>query len=572
MIGQTLGSYKIEAELGAGAMGIVYRGVNVNKGTTAAIKTIHKEVLARGGKAVERFQREMDLLEQFRHPNIVRYYARGRSGGINYFAMEYIVGDTLDTVVRDKGGLDWKDVARYGVQLCSALDYAHERSVIHRDLKPSNLMVNQQGQLKLTDFGIAKDLEGTALTAAGRTLGTAAYMAPEQITGTPDVSHKTDLYALGVVLYELLTGETPFKGETVAVLMHRHMTEPPPRPSNKTAILPVAFDDLVIKLMSKTPKDRPWDAAAVALELQKILDKAAKGEKLLMAWPEEGSPESMPTRAFTINEDRAKAVATPVTTSGKDPKTKSKSKGKAKTKRTEERSSGPVEGASQAALLVGGLILIGGLIGYVVWPTSAAWLHDQAAKKMVSPERTDWLTAQTQFLEPLDRRFPDHPYKADTDAWFDKISLSSAQNRADYIKKANTPGEEVYLYTVAAAKAAADRGDDLEAARLWQKMADDLKKQGKDERGWLLLAGQRARSLEKTLLDRKETVAKLLRQADDFEEKGSTETAIYLRRKAIEQYARYTDVADLIVIAKSKLPAPSKDSTAPDAKVGTDSP
>ena len=118
-----------------------------------------------------------------------------------------------------------------GIQICDALQYAHQHGVVHRDLKPSNLMLAADGKVKLTDFGIAKDLDATQLTGTGRTLGTAAYMAPEQIRGNPPVSHKTDLYALGVVLYQLLVGKPPFEGSTPVVLMHSHLNEPPPRPS-----------------------------------------------------------------------------------------------------------------------------------------------------------------------------------------------------------------------------------------------------------------------------------------------------------------------------------------------------
>ena len=164
-----------------------------------------------------------------------------------------------------------------GIQICDALHYAHEHGVVHRDLKPSNLMVTADGKIKLTDFGIAKDLDATALTATGRTLGTAAYMSPEQIRGTPAVSHKTDLYALGVVLYQMLVGKPPFEGSTPVVLMHCHLNEPPPRPSAKVAEIPKELDELIVTLMAKAPADRPWDAAAVGVKLTELRDKADRG-------------------------------------------------------------------------------------------------------------------------------------------------------------------------------------------------------------------------------------------------------------------------------------------------------
>ncbi len=269
--GEKLGSFRIESVLGAGAMGVVYRGTNETTGRAAAVKVISGEV-SQQSKVYERFRREAEILQQFRHPNIVRFLAVGRFRGTSYIAMEFVPGVTLEKTLQDRERLPWREVVELGIQICDALHYAHERGVVHRDLKPSNLMVTNDGKIKLTDFGIAKDLDKTALTATGRTLGTAAYMAPEQIRGTPAVSHKTDLYALGIVLYQMLVGKPAFEGSSPVVLMHCHLNEPPPRPSSKIAEIPKALDELILSLMAKSPTDRPWDAAAVSA----TLDDAAR--------------------------------------------------------------------------------------------------------------------------------------------------------------------------------------------------------------------------------------------------------------------------------------------------------
>src|SRR5437660_11453103 len=142
MIGQKLGSFRIEAELGSGAMGVVYLGMNEVKKKPAAIKIIAAEQMGKG-KAFERFLREATILEQFRHPNIVKYMARGKSGGTYYYAMEYISGPTMDRLLQDRGPMAWREVVALAIQLCDALQYAHEHGVVHRDLKPSNLMVTE---------------------------------------------------------------------------------------------------------------------------------------------------------------------------------------------------------------------------------------------------------------------------------------------------------------------------------------------------------------------------------------------------------------------------------------------
>src|SRR5262249_11345388 len=263
-------------------------------GRAAAIKVVSGE-LAQRGKVEERFKREAEILQQFRHPNIVRFLAWGRYKGTKYIAMEFIKGVTLDSILQERGPLPWREGVDLGIQVCEALHYAHERGIVHRDLKPSNLMVTAEGRVKLTDFGIAKDLDpdATPLTATGRTLGTAAYMAPEQIRGAPAVSHKTDLYALGIVLYQMLVGKPPFEGGSPVVLMHYHLNEPAPRPSGKVAEIPRALDELVVGLMAKAPSDRPWDAAAVGVVLTELRTKAERGATIPMVWP---SPGAKPSR------------------------------------------------------------------------------------------------------------------------------------------------------------------------------------------------------------------------------------------------------------------------------------
>ncbi len=564
MIGQKLGSFLIEAEIGAGAMGVVYRGVrDSGKTRVAAVKVIGVEQMAKG-KAFERFVREAEILEQFRHPNIVRYLARGKSGKTFYYAMEFIAGRTLDGMIEETGPLPWEEVARIGIQICDALHYAHEHSVIHRDLKPSNLMMTKDGEVKLTDFGIAKDLDATALTATGRTMGTAAYMAPEQIRGTPEVSHKTDLYALGIVLYQMLTGELPFQGTSPVVLMHLHMNEPPPRASAKVQVIPVALDDLVLKLMGKSPTDRPWDAAAVALTLRELLAKQEAGKPIPMVWPEVGSPASNPTRSVEALK----------------PKKKSGKKKKKKEPLERLRDLAPTVG------LVAALLVVGAMIAYFVWPPSAAYLYAQAEPLMESPDREGWFNAQSMYLEPLDRRFPDHPYKAKTEEWHDKIALTSAERRAEILDKSAVPGvskatgqgEGLYAAVSPEAAAAIKRNDDLDAARRWRDMAASLEKDNtRADRGWLLLVRKKAEDIDAAIKERAARVAELLAKADEAAQKGLHDQALALRRDALDRFSKYTDTAELLapvraLVAEEKKPAAPVNDAPPTEKPPADAP
>ncbi len=409
LIGEKLGSFRLEEILGSGAMGVVFRATQETTGRPAAVKIVHNE-LSQKGKVFERFEREAEILKQFRHPNIVRWLAWGRYKGTSYFAMEYVEGVTLERLLQDRGELPWREVVELSIQLCEALTYAHEKNVIHRDLKPSNLMITAEGKLKLTDFGIAKDLARTTqLTAPGRTLGTAAYMAPEQIRGTPAISHKTDLYALGVLMYQMLTGKPPFDGASAVVLMHCHLNEAPPPPGDKVADLPRAVNELVVKLMAKAPADRPWDALAVLATLNDLRDRASRGEAIPMVWPEPGSPAANPPRAPGVETN---------------PSTRTRKKGR-KTGglagitsgfATRGDDSGGSSWLNRATLetlgLIATLVAIVGFIGYWIWPPSASYLYHQAETLMASTHPSDWLRAQEEYLDLLDQKHPGHPYAA----------------------------------------------------------------------------------------------------------------------------------------------------------------
>jgi tRNA A-37 threonylcarbamoyl transferase component Bud32 len=270
--GQQLGPFIIEKELGAGAMGAVYRAKHSESGVRVAIKVMAPGLMS-NKTSLDRFQREANILKQLKHPNIVRLLATGKYQGSPFYAMEYVQGESLDHVMARRGRITWEEVVTLGQQLCAALQHVHDRGIVHRDLKPSNIMVLQDGTVKLTDFGIAKDLDVTALTAANCTVGTASYMSPEQCRGDRDISHKSDLYSMGVMFYELLTGRKPFIAESVMEMFTLHVSGTFERPSRIVLEIPMWLDTLVAQLMEKKPDDRPISAAAVAEALGRIKEK-----------------------------------------------------------------------------------------------------------------------------------------------------------------------------------------------------------------------------------------------------------------------------------------------------------
>jgi len=563
-IGENLGSFRIESVLGSGAMGVVYRATHEKSGRVAAVKVLSSEFAPQGGKSKlrDRFEREAKILEQFRHPGIVRFHAVGRFRGTSYFAMEYVEGKTLEQIIQERGALPWREVVELGIQICDALQYAHDRGIVHRDLKPSNLMVTADGKVKLTDFGIAKDLDATALTATGRTLGTAAYMAPEQIRGTPAISHKTDLYALGIVLYQLLTGKMPFEGNTPIVLMHCQLNEPPPRPSARVAEIPKALDELIVNLMAKAPADRPWDAAAVGLAFTKLRDRADRGASIAMVWPSSQPATGKPSRSGAAHDGsagptdgrpkksrKARAIAA-LAPSAIFGSTGSNTRAAAGAGTHSFRISRSVV---EAGLLVSALLAIGGFIVYWLYPPSAQYLYHQAELLMASTRRQDWLTARDDYLDPLDSRFPSSPYREQIQKWRDKIALDEAERRAAVLSSPvklsiNQPAndtERLFVLTFASAVAASERGDDLTAKRHWEEFAQKLKPDDPEERPWHLLAVARAQEWDTVMRDRRRFVETQMELARAARQGGRNLEAITIANNLVEQYSKFVDLADL---------------------------
>jgi eukaryotic-like serine/threonine-protein kinase len=259
--GAQLGPYKIETHIGAGGMGTVYRAIDTRLGRVVAIKIAAERYSVR-------FQIEAQAISTLNHPHICTLY----DVGPNYLVMEFIEGSTLAAELK-KGPLAPATVARYGAQIASALAEAHALGIVHRDLKPSNIMLTKHG-VKVLDFGLAKMLSATGITETDAVMGTPAYMAPEQVD-RQEPTFATDLFALGLVLYEMTVGKLPFPGASLGQMLSSGSHPPMPAPSRERAGVPPALDTLVSKLLEKDPARRPQSAAAVSRELTAIADRLA---------------------------------------------------------------------------------------------------------------------------------------------------------------------------------------------------------------------------------------------------------------------------------------------------------
>ena len=282
MLSAQLDDYEIAEVIGAGTVGTIFAATHRVTGESVAIKKLHPSV-SQDPLIRARFKRETVVMERLRHPNIVRSMGGGEHEGQLFYVMERLDGGTVKDLLQTSNSIQWPIVVEIGRQICSALQFAHNHGVIHRDLKPSNLFLTRDAEVKLGDFGIARDLHSSDITSSGMTVGTHAYMAPEQITGDANVSGKADLYSLGCCLFEMLIGRTPFHGAHFAELFEQHLKKTAPRVKELVPGCPEPLDNIIAKLLEKSAEERPFNARQVQAVMLK-LDESIQN-------PDEGTPQ-----------------------------------------------------------------------------------------------------------------------------------------------------------------------------------------------------------------------------------------------------------------------------------------
>jgi len=259
------GEYEILGRISEGGMATVYQVRRASDGQVLALKVL-REQYAADAEFIERFQREAKAVSELSHPHMVRVFASGEDDGIHFIAMEFVEGEDLKRLLRRERRLPWSRAAEIAAQVCEVLEYAHAHGIIHRDIKPQNILLTKDGEVKVADFGIARAMSSATITQTGTVLGSVQYLAPEQARGSP-VGRTADVYALGVVLYEMVTGSLPFDEDSPIAIALKHMDQDPPRPSTYAPDLPPRAEGIILRALAKAPRYRYQSADQMRWDL-----------------------------------------------------------------------------------------------------------------------------------------------------------------------------------------------------------------------------------------------------------------------------------------------------------------
>ena len=304
------GRYQIIEELGKGGMGRVYKVHDTKVKEKIALKLIKPEI-ARDIKTIERFSNELRLARKIRHKNVCGMFDLGEEKRTHYITMEFVPGGDLKSLIRRVGRMDSAVAIKIGKQICDGLSEAHRLGIVHRDLKPSNIMIDREGNVRIMDFGIARSLTSKGITGPGVMIGTPEYMSPEQVEGK-EVDQRSDIYSLGVILYEMVTGRVPFEGDTPFTIGVKHKSEMPKNPQELNVRILAELNHLILKCLEKDKKERWQSSQQILTELARIEKDIPTTKKVI--------PEKKPDTTQTGEAERKNSIAVlPFTNMSADP-------------------------------------------------------------------------------------------------------------------------------------------------------------------------------------------------------------------------------------------------------------
>lgn len=497
MIGDRLGKWVIYKELGRGGMGRVYLAQEELTGKQAALKVLAAGLAQEVG-FLNRFQREIETLSKLDHPNIVRFFESGFENGYYFYAMEYVEGLSLEQLLEKQSRFPWKDVLNVALQVAPALRHVHDHGIIHRDIKPSNLILNTAGQIKLTDFGIAKVFSSNHLTATGGIVGTAEFLSPEQAAGKV-VGKRSDLYCLGCVLYKLVTGRAPFAGNSYVELLHKHRYGQFDRPTKFVADLPLEIEEVICQLLEKDPDKRPRDAQVLFKQLESIEDKldhqgdrtSADNRDLTTKAENRTDKGAAPPLGIGSGAIRGSADAGPITPSG------------------------PIARFfNHPLVLVAILILCVITLAWRLWPLNQDQLFERGSELMASESLYDMHRAWAEYLDPLEKRYPDHPYQEKLAEFRQKWEAA----KSPYL----TEGQRFFLQGELLLK----QGNPTAARAVWRNLIDAFG-EVESEKLWVTRAQTALAEMEQAGANQQrfKTARQAIEQAATFQKHGKNAEA-----------------------------------------------
>ncbi|UKS30011.1 Stk1 family PASTA domain-containing Ser/Thr kinase [Paenibacillus sp. HWE-109] len=290
MIGRKLGGrYEILERIGGGGMALVYKGHDLLLNRKVAVKVLRQQYV-HDEEFIRRFRREAQAAASLSHPNVVSIYDVGQEEDVHYIVMEYIEGKTLNDLIKEKAPLQVEDAVHFASQIADALDHAHHNEIIHRDIKPHNILIGKNGRVKVTDFGIARAATSSTITQTGSVVGSVHYFSPEHAKGT-NTGEKSDLYSLGIVMYQMLTAKLPFLGESPISVALKHLQEDVEEPRKVNPLIPQSVENIILKAMRKKPEERYRSAKLMMEDLDTCLNPDRRNEAKVAFWDAYGMDE-----------------------------------------------------------------------------------------------------------------------------------------------------------------------------------------------------------------------------------------------------------------------------------------
>ena len=528
------GPFVLEERLGENQSGSVYRALHLQQRRLVALKVFSAPLIANSPAAKAALIKEVETLKGLQHPNIARCYGGLLEDSHGCIASELVEGESLAAVLARRGRFSWETVVEYAMQISSALEHAHAVGVIHQDLTPDKVLIATGDQVKVIDFRCDRATNPTCSSSQRRTRDRAKYQSPEQLRGETKLTHKTDIFSLGCIMFEMLIGHPPFEAQSVAGLQKLHEAKAA-RVDSVVLDCPVWLDSLLVQMLDPDPLRRPYSAQAVTLALRETHKKVAAGTSVL-----EHAAGGFSTLARTADQTIARDLLQ-----------------KASREVLQEKKKGtelPAFWERPWFLAVCLVTLLGAVGGYAFWPASEESLYRKARAAMETQDENEWERARDRYIEPLLEKYPNGVHADEAHAYIDQIDMVNAERRLKLNKKFHrdpaTEGEQLYSEALNFEQF----GDRITALEKYDAMVQLLKDKP-DDRPFMNLALRQKAAIEKEggSGDRAQFIEERMQHADKLAADGKAMQAREIWKSIIKLYGDKREFATFIARADERL-------------------